>query len=105
MSGSQNWRRFLVNTLLWVLVLLVKVLFDFFVVLQPLGTGPVRKLLLPLDSATPWTRWAEAVLAVWSLWVAAAFLVFYNTGLFWQLISALYSTLFLGMRRRIGHVK
>jgi len=67
--------------------------------------GAARKLLLPLDSSTPWTRWTEAILAVWSLWVAAAFLVFYDTGLFWQLISAVYSTLFLGMRRRIGHVK
>jgi hypothetical protein len=105
MSGSQNWSRFVINTLLWTIVLLVKVLFDFFVVLQPLGTGPVRMLLQPLDSSSPWTSWAEAVLAVWSLWIAAAFLVFYDTGLFWQLISAVYSTLFLGMRRRIGHVK
>lgn len=65
----------------------------------------VRKLLGPLNSSTPWTLWAESVLAVWSLWVAASFLVFYDTGLFWQLISGIYSTLFLGMQRRIGHVK
>jgi len=39
MSASQNWPRFLVNSLLWGLVLLVKILFDFFVVLQPLATG------------------------------------------------------------------
>lgn len=105
MSASQNWSRAMINTGLWTLVLLLKVLFDFFVVLQPLGSGPVRRLLLPLDSSTPWSSWVEAVLAVWSLWIAAAFLVFYDTGLFWQLVSAIYSTLFLGLRRRIGHVK
>lgn len=39
MSGSQNWPRFVKNTLLWAIVLLAKVLFDFFVVLQPLAKG------------------------------------------------------------------
>lgn len=39
MNGSQSWPRFLANTLLWAVVLFAKVLFDFFVVLQPLGTG------------------------------------------------------------------
>lgn len=105
MTGSQNWGRFVVNSILWLLVLAGKVLFDFFVVLQPLGTGPVAKLLQPLDASMPWTRWAEAVIAVLALWLAAAFLVFYDTGLFWQLVSAVYSTLILGMQRRIGHVK
>lgn len=105
MSSSQDWKRFTVNCLLWVIVFILKFFFDFFVVLQPLAKGPAHTLLDQLNSSTPWNEWAESILLVWSLWVAAALLVFYDTGLFWQLIGALYSTLVLGMHRRVGHVK
>eukprot|EP00879_Flechtneria_rotunda_P010664 GHRR01011145.1.p1 GENE.GHRR01011145.1~~GHRR01011145.1.p1 ORF type:complete len:1109 (+),score=334.63 GHRR01011145.1:1762-5088(+) len=105
MSSSQDWHRYIINCLLWLLVFIIKFLFDFFVVLLPLSKGPAHKLLGRLGPNTLWVVWAESILLVFALWVTAAFLVFYDTGLFWQLIGALYSTLVLGMHRRIGHVK
>jgi len=105
LSHSQDWHRFLVSSLLWAVVLSVKFLFDFYVVLRPIARGPVLRLLTPLTPQQPWHVWTESILLAWSLWVAAAFLVFYDTGLFWQLLSALYSTMVLGVNRRVGHVK
>lgn len=76
LSSSQDWSRCIVNGLLWLLVFALKLLFDFFVVLRPLARGPVAALLQPLMAAeAPWYDWAQAVLLVASLWVAAAFLV------------------------------
>lgn len=56
-------------------------------------------------SPASWDRWAMSVILILALWLSAAFLIFYNTGLFWQLVGALYSTVVLGMHRRVGHVK
>lgn len=75
-------------------------------VLQPLAE-PAHKLIDNLNGAqpAPWGDWAMSVILIFALWGASAFLVFYDTGLFWQLVGALYSTLILGIHRRVGHVK
>jgi hypothetical protein len=86
MSNSQDATRSVINTALWVLTLAGKVLFDFFVVLQPLAHGPATKLLTALDGEAPWTMWAQNIITAFSLWVAAAFLVFYDTGA-WQQVT------------------
>ncbi|KAF8059158.1 CALS3 [Scenedesmus sp. PABB004] len=112
LSGSHDLPRYAAACGLWGVVLCLKFLFDFLVVLRPLAQGPARALLSrlspPLDSGLPpasgWA-WVDAVLLVWSMWVAAAFLVFYDTGLIFQLVGALYSTAVLGLHRRVGHVK
>jgi hypothetical protein len=116
-SNSQSWFRFLVNTLLWLFVLLIKILFDFFLVLKPLATGPVAKIITraeaisltppatPADVSMIRITWLQTGVVVFGMWAAVAFLVFYDTGLFWQVVSAIYSTLVLGLHQRIGQVK
>lgn len=80
-------------------------------VLQPLADQAAGKLIKSLNDATKsgepatWDMWAMSVLLIVALWGATAFLIFYDTGLFWQLVSALYSTLILGVHRRVGHIK
>lgn len=109
MSESQDWHRALINTVLWVVVLLIKVLFDFFVVMQPIAQGPVKRMVTTtlgtrndrIDAAA----WVQTGLVIWSLWVTTAFLVFYDTGLFWSVVSGVYSTYILGVNQRIGKVK
>lgn len=83
----------------------LQVVFDLFLVLEPLASGPARKLLYHAENSQRWWEWAQAVLVVWAMGVTVAFLVFYNTGLFWQVLSSMYSTLVLGLRQRLGHVK
>lgn len=80
-------------------------------VLQPLADQAAHRLISVLEDAAAtgqpasWDRWAMSVIIIFCLWGASAFLIFYDTGLFWQLIGAMYSTLILGMHRRVGHVK
>jgi hypothetical protein len=82
-----------------------QVLFDFFLVLRPLATGPVRQLVQWAELNNDWAAWTSCAIVVGAMWVTAAFLVWFDTGLFFQLVSALYSTLVLGLAQRLGHVK
>lgn len=111
MRASQSLKHSIINVLLWVVVLLIKVLFDFFVVLQPMATGPVHKMIKGLEqtqfssSFVNGFAWAQTGLVVWSLWVTVAIMVFFDTGLFWSVVSGVYSTYILGVHQRVGKVK
>jgi hypothetical protein len=65
----------------------------------------VRQLVQWAELNNDWAAWTSCAIVVGAMWVTAAFLVWFDTGLFFQLVSALYSTLVLGLAQRLGHVK
>ena len=112
LRASQGSWRFMCNMLMWLAVLIVKFLFDFFVVIRPIATGAVYYLIdqvavkdgNPLTGAW-WSEYVNTVILVFALFFSSALLVWYDTGLFYQLFSAAYSVLLLAVPRRVGLIK
>jgi hypothetical protein len=112
LRASQGAWRFMCNMIMWLVTLIVKFLFDFFVVIRPIATGAVWYLIdkvayregEPLTGAW-WSEIVNTAILVFALFFSAALLVWYDTGLFYQLISAAYSVLLLAVPRRVGLIK
>ena len=112
LRASQGTRRFVTNFLLWVCILTVKFLFDFFLVVRPVAAGPFAFIVQGVNKDTPMgltgAKWSDVVTAVvvcFGLFFSTGLLVLYNTGLFFQMFSSIYSVLFLAVPKRVGLVK
>jgi hypothetical protein len=109
---SQGTWRYIVNFLMWACIITAKFLFDFFVVVQPIGGGPAAHMIQRVAkgestyfTAATWSDILTVVIVCFGLFFSTGLLTLYNTGLFYQMFSSIYSVLFLAVPRSVGIVR